>query len=128
MNREIKFRCWDRTNKRFTYWSYENEGFNLAFCLNPNIGVDVSQYTGLKDKNRKEIYERDIMGDADDNQYTVSWVNAGFYLDEWCGGGISEDDFTDCEIIGNVYENPELITPPAENTAASETSASSETE
>lgn len=72
----------------------------------------VMQYTGLKDKNGKDIYEGDILcGYLDDDQNflqkaTVGFLYGGFY--PLCNG---ENFFSygKFEIIGNIYENPELL-------------------
>ncbi len=98
----------------------------------------VCQYIGKRDKNGKEIYEDDIVGkheDADNTDYNSKpsrWINvvkfndetAGFdvlekclsrdivnpddtmYEDEWSDEGIDLDEL---EVIGNIWENPELL-------------------
>ncbi len=85
--------------------------------------VKLMQYTGLKDKNRKEIYEGDIVKRIyfmnRIHIFTVEFsdINAKFYLRQTEAdktkngymGGIDNQEIRNCEIIGNIYENPELI-------------------
>ena len=76
----------------------------------------VGQYTGLKDKNGKEIYEGDISKNNRDFLYVITWHPSmcAFVQLQW-GHTFSDGDFLDMrfnfhEIIGNIYENPELLT------------------
>ena len=108
--RTIKFRAWNEEHKMMS------EPFTLEQlqgCKAYFVGSIFQQFTGLLDKNGKEIYEGDIVQtpnyDYDpsngDNPYDISeikWGNTGWIINDY---GSNED----VEIIGNIYENPELI-------------------
>lgn len=107
--REIKFRAWDKEKKimikNLNGWS---KGYTEKY--------DLMQLIGLKDKNDKEIYEGDIVQLKGHDRYIaeVKWdsVSCGFYLDQGDGDWVEDIDFEDharFEVIGNIYENPELI-------------------
>lgn len=110
MNREIKFRAWDKERGM-----QEMTGIKLPNTTDPNrhLGVAIMQYTGLKDKNGKEIYEGDIVKVGDDLIEEVKWIKEK----EWALGECPFSGFvnhsavykTGVKIIGNIYENPELI-------------------
>lgn len=95
--RSIRFRAWDNHEKKIIYFPLSDVG-NF-------VGYEVMQYTGLKDKNGKEIYEGDIIDDQGNAlRYAVSWDDAGA---GW--KYIREAYMANCEVIGNVHQNPELI-------------------
>lgn len=83
------------------------------FLFFPDVFV-VRQYTGTKDKNGKEIYEGDIItfgSTAQEDLFEVVWDedDARFVLDSYGGRGCWLIDVKDREIIGNIFENPELL-------------------
>ena len=100
MNREIKFRAWDKRFKKMDYAS------PMAILNIEDNDHEIMQYTGLKDKNGKEIYEGDIVTDGVGKYKIIYDLKLAGYQ-PYC---IFRDDPENyCEIIGNSYENPELL-------------------
>lgn len=103
--REIKFRAWHIVFRQMlTRDEWYHYGPNLVHGELKSDNCIIMQYTGLKDKNGKEIYEGDILGwdDKSGCPWVVIWETM-FDHSTW-GASHSE-----AEIIGNIYENPELI-------------------
>ena len=110
--REIKFRAWETSTGRMCY---EIERSPLALCYFALPSYELMQYTGLKDKNGKEIYEGDIMIGFPTGNYPalVAFVHGAFMVywkaqGEWLW---LYRPLYEWKVIGNIYENPELVSP-----------------
>lgn len=116
--REIKFRAWDvedkemvddiytgtddftdMLNETFKYWQDEELG-----------NLKLMQFTGLKDKNGKEIYEGDVLNVKG---ICFSGVEVVEDMVEWLqdyGYGLEEQgNYQEMEVVGNIYQNPGLV-------------------
>lgn len=143
MNKEIKFRAFDNENKYMVTSKQgvftalrnsmnivrQNDGYyNDGDLLKPNKEkYTLMQYTGLHDKNGKEIYEGDIVLYQDwemayEGGGNDSFINKGIveYCEDNCCFNVTErqtvdladvlyKDNEDLEVIGNIYDNPELL-------------------
>lgn len=123
MSREIKFRVWTGTHMEYKVMAGHLGHFYVAgmnerdsACMSEfntiyHDETPLMQYTGLKDKNGREIYEGDIMFCVDDAQYYKIVFLDGMFLLE-----VSKKDYSpikeyvfDSQVVGNIHQNPELI-------------------
>jgi hypothetical protein len=113
--RTIKFRAWD--GKKMRTWGFTDGGFISPPSESGGHDYPQMQFTGLYDKNGKEIYEGDIVrmhGYLTDKKVEVKWQEtSGFFpfadSPENCGHCGGANSPKRVEVIGNIYENPELI-------------------
>lgn len=135
MNREIKFRAWNHGinqmydvygfNDRQIQWRNELGGLGGSFSYGKNNKnkFTIMQFTGLRDKNGKEIYEGDYFQVAKNKIYTVKWLDIGesdfetyaatfiLWLNDETFFPFDEFAIKHGEVISNIYESPELLNP-----------------
>lgn len=138
--RELKFRAWNNDIKVMDYGNGELCGYN-EFDLSPTATVndiinqnypelEWMQYTGIKDKNGKEIYEGDILyggedyykmygnvvvgiGDCytydEENELTITCYGVYIKLKDGSKVNMTQEEMNLFEVIENIYENQELL-------------------
>ena len=118
-----KFRAWNSETKEIEVFKTYEEISELFLALSADDGFySIMQSTGLKDKNGKEIFEGDIITNGMDIVDVRNHETLGFYTlvngrEVFFGHGTSIEEFEEdiegfteiAEIIGNIYENPELL-------------------
>ena len=133
MKREIKFRVWDHNTNTMMipdYFEFYDgkigwiEAVREAGPVSGNDGCpdqfEIMQYTGLHDKNGREIYEGDVVRSSSIRQREKSFVgdvhygqvDPSFTIHDKDGHYFrlySSGEYRTYEVIGNIYENPELL-------------------
>lgn len=124
--RPIKFRAWHKAEKRM-FDVYDLSWFSGIFLIGDEQSwdkgkygsgeVSLMQFTGLKDSQRRDIYEGDILELNGAIAKVVYWTNPPEFgldycyrnEDEWCDDWNLSDDSERMVIIGNIHEHPHLL-------------------
>lgn len=107
--RTIKYRAWNKETKEMREWDISSM---TNWLLYPET-CELMQFTGLSDRNGKEIYEGDIIDFGGLKPILIEWVENGFHSKMYSSEPIKltqEGMGTFGEVIGNIYSNPELLT------------------
>lgn len=125
--REIKFRCWNPSTKEMFSWMQMGED-NWDLWNEFLRAEHMMQYTGYKDIKDNEIYDGDLVVTHDKSLtasstkvFGIKWSGSGFVIynphccdvcknGDGCIGNLDEFG-NQYEVIGNIYEHPELIKP-----------------
>ncbi len=126
MMRPIKYRAWLIPKGKMypveaLNFHPENGEVTYVFITEHAYGIPVKdvilrEFTGLKDRQGKEIYEGDILRIEDATAQVIFWerppefgLNFHHNEDKWCEDWNLSDDSERMEIVGNIYENAELL-------------------
>ena len=134
MNRDIKFRLWSKIGKKFIEtdnpdldfvinnngYLYSIENFYGEVYILPQMDIEVLQFTGLQDRNGKEIYEGDILKYNFPYDGRLKYVSPVKFFETEASFGIKDRYENEIplykiaannyfEVIGNIYENEELL-------------------
>ena len=118
-----KFRTWNSETKEIEVFNTYEEISELFLALSADDGFySIMQSTGLFDKNGKEIFEGDIITNGPDVMCMKRHNTLGFYVEQkgkvqLVADGMDLEEFEEdakeiadsIEILGNIYENPELL-------------------
>lgn len=127
-NREIAFRVWNEKKKKYSDFDYaiSEEGGLISLEDEPceylsnsqSKHLIVQQWTGLQDKNGKDIYEGDIVTGLCFDYRSYCLARVEFYRGKFIAialakfiEGPADIDNPNIDVVGNIFENPDLIIP-----------------
>lgn len=113
--REIKFRAWHIKAKTMLY--PEKQWYLFGWKEDESQPIEIMQYTGLKDKNGKEIYEGDVVKFKirifeeryQETLHSIVFDSGSFCFKDSCSVKTLREWNSFIEIVGNKFENPELL-------------------
>lgn len=110
-NAAPKFRAWNRDAKKFETKYVSMEYIPIADVWNfDDSSLVIQLFTGCRDVTGKEIYEGDVLKTDENDWIAVVVFGSGiFCLEDKDGGYSAYPNWKRCKVIGNVYENPELV-------------------
>jgi len=105
MSREIKFRDYELVENVMRYFTLDTYDREEHDCFG-----NIMQFTGLTDKNGKEVYEGDILSFEGYPDSVINFDNGSFGYEGIYGfNTLSETNLSIAEVIGNIYETPNLL-------------------
>ena len=105
---EIRLDLWGSVTFRLPWYEQEN---NVITTVDGSDMFDLMQSTGINDKNNIEIFEGDIVSYFRKGHSVIEWKDGGFIIKRILDGEyeLIQSRIAEIEVLGNIYENPELL-------------------